>query len=63
MAAAESGMGVRTASMGWAQPGEIEEDTGDVLFLRDAQPIKGDSRRKVIVVRFGDFCAVYGARR
>ena len=52
---------LRAARKSWTQPGSVEEDTDDLLLIRDAQAVKGQRRRDVVAVRFGDYCAVYGS--
>lgn len=46
--------------MQWRNPGQLETDTEEVLYIRDAQALKGQRRRDVVLIRFGEYCAIYG---
>lgn len=53
----------RAARAGWATPGKVEKSECDVFHVSGAQARRGQTRRDVAVVRFGDCCAIYGADR
>lgn len=50
----------RQARKTWSDPGRIEEDTPDVLVVEKCQAVRRQPRRDVVLVRFGDYCAIYG---
>lgn len=50
----------RQARKEWSDPGRIETDTTDVLVVEKCQATRGQPRRDVAMIRFGEFCAIYG---
>jgi hypothetical protein len=52
---------IRAARRDWSDPGRIETDDPNHLVITRAQATRGQTRRDVVVVRFGAYCAVYGA--
>jgi hypothetical protein len=45
----------------WNLRGEIRDDEENVWAVENAQPMKGQPRRDVMIIRFGDFIAIDGA--
>ena len=52
---------IREARKNWSDRGRIETDTPDVLVIERCQATSGQRRRDLVAVRFGEFCAIYGA--
>ena len=50
----------RQARKAWADAGRIETDTPDVLVIEKCHATRGQPRRDVVLIRFGEFCAIYG---
>lgn len=50
----------RAARAGWAQPGEIIDEEPDYMVIDRAQAVRGQPRKRVIVVQYpGDVIAAY----
>ena len=47
----------------WAKPGRVVRDDGRVFAVEEAQAMRGQARRTVILIRFGDYCGIYGMDR
>jgi hypothetical protein len=50
----------RQARKNYSDPGRIEDDTPDLLVIEKCQATRGQARRDVALIRFGEFCAIYG---
>ena len=50
----------RTARRAWHNPGKVITHTPDALEIIGAQTRKGQRRRDVVLIRFGEYCAIYG---
>ena len=50
----------KAARNGWAERGTVLTNTVDAFVVERVQPFKGARRRDVVVIRFGDFVAIYG---
>ncbi len=53
----------RVARRGWNKPGRVEWDDDDGLMVEDAAAMRGQSRRTVVLLRVGDYCAILGMDR
>lgn len=52
---------IKVARKGWNELGSIRDDEPNVWAVERAQPMKGQPRRDVMIIRFGDFIAIDGA--
>lgn len=52
-----------TARAQWSDPGLLVEATPDLLHVEKAQAYRGQPRRDVVMIRFGEHCAIYGCDR
>ena len=50
----------RRDRLAWNCPGHIVTDTADALEIQGAQARKGQRRRDVVMIRFGEFVAILG---
>ena len=53
----------RSARSGWSSPGNIETDDETGFHVSRAAARKGQSRRDIVLIPFGEFCAIYGVDR
>lgn len=51
----------RAARVGWALPGEIEYDEPGLFVVSDARATKGQAKRDIAIIVFGEVAAIYGA--
>lgn len=50
----------RSGRRQWANPGRVVRDDDRVFAVEGAQAVRGQARRTVILIRFGEYCAIYG---
>lgn len=51
---------IKAARKGWNELGSIRDDEPNLWAVERAQPMKGQPRRDVMIIRFGDFIAIDG---
>jgi hypothetical protein len=45
---------------GWSDPGHLVTNTPDALEIIGARASRGQRKREVVLIRFGQYCAIYG---
>jgi len=50
----------RVARKSWTDPGRVETDEPSCIVIERCQAVRGQTRRDVVLIRFGEFCAIYG---
>jgi hypothetical protein len=44
----------------WSQPGTVIRSDDEVFHVEGAQAFKGQRRRDIVIIRFGDVVAIHG---
>jgi hypothetical protein len=47
----------------WSDPGRVVEDEPERLVIERAQAVRGQPRRDIALIRFGDYVAIMGMDR